>query len=136
MASPSLELLLEGIEEFLRERVETYDQLAALLWFSEGSSEPRSARDTASALGMPEAAADDALKRLASAGLLRRVSGSARFRYEPARPELDGVVRRLGVLHREHRVEVIRLMNRASVARLRESVLRTFSPHFRRRPDK
>ena len=133
--APSPESDLSSIAALL-ERIETYEQLEALLWFSSGSDEPRSARDAAEALSLPEASVTDALNRLASAGLLRRVTGSSRFRFEAKTLELETAVRKLAVLQQQNRVEVVRLMNAHAIARLRNAVVSTFGPHLRRRSEK
>jgi hypothetical protein len=134
MTTSRPELDLASIERFLLERVETYEQLEALLWFARGTGEPRSAQEAAEALSLPELAVTDALNALAKAELLRRVAGAARFRYEPGTVELEAAVRKLSLLHEQDRIQVIRIMSAQSIARLRSSTLRAFAQHFRRRP--
>lgn len=135
MVAPPQEPDLTSIAALL-ERIETYEELEALLWFSSGSEEPRSAREAAEALSLPERSVTDALNRLAAAGLLRHVTGSSRFRFETKTPELEMAVRDLALLHQQNRVEVVRLMNAHAIARLRHAVLATFGPHLRRRSEK
>jgi hypothetical protein len=126
---------ITSIEQFLLERVETHEQLQALLWFSSGNGEPRSPEEAAKALSLPEPAVAEALSALVKAELLRRVAGT-RFRYEPATPELEAAVRRLSLLHEQDGVQVIRIMSAQALARLRTFALRAFALNFRGRPAK
>jgi DNA-binding transcriptional ArsR family regulator len=136
MTSSPPDVALASIKRLLFERIETYDQLEVLLWLCSGNGEPQSAPDAAAALSLPKPAVTEALSALTAAGLLRRVVGSDRFRYEPETPELETVVRELALLYEHDRVQVIRIMSAQAIARLRRSALQAFAPSLPRVPRK
>ena len=120
------------VQVFLRERMESYEQLEVLLLLRTRPSDPWAASAVASELHMPEPAADQALRALSRHGLLSvAVSPKALvFRYQPESAELAALVEKLAGAYTEQRIAVVRLMTANSIERLRARALRTFANAF------
>lgn len=120
------------VQAFLRERMESYEQLEVLLLLRARPDDAWAANAVGSELHMPEAAADHSLRALSRHGLLS-VAASPKelvFSYRPESAELAALVEKLAGAYTEQRIEVVRLMTTNSIDRLRAGALRTFANAF------
>lgn len=116
----------------LREHVETYEQLEALLLLQRDPKRTWSADAAGAALKISPEAAADALDHLSGRGLLAIApSGSGRlFRYAPTRAHTDEAVERLAREYDQNRLEIIKLMSAYAIERLRTAAIRAFAGAF------
>lgn len=120
------------VQSFLRDRVESYEQLATLLLLRSNADKLWDASQVASILGIPESIAEEALRGLFEQRLLDMtvVTEEARFRYDPTPAELDGLVAKLEKADAEQKTDVLRLMTANAIQRLRAKALTTFAEAF------
>jgi hypothetical protein len=120
------------VQAFLHDRVESHEQLAALLLLRSTADKSWDAAQVASVLGIPEGIADEALRGLREQSLLSAsiAANEVRFRYDPEPVELDGVVAKLEKADAEQKIDVLRLMTANAIERLRTKALTTFAEAF------
>lgn len=124
--------LPEEVRRFLREHIESYEQLAIVLLLR--SRQDRALdRDAISAeLKLPEAIVDEALHTLSRRELVARAPATdgEHFMYSPETPQLAELVSTLAALNVERQLDVMRLMTANSIERLRAKALSTFADAF------
>ena len=118
VSSPPGGSIPPSIEQFLLERVATHEQLQTLLWLLQHSEDPISAGELEPELGIPALELQEALSELADAQLLARAGDSLRYRYAPARSDLDAKTRLLAILYEQDRFEVVRVMAENAMKRM------------------
>jgi hypothetical protein len=120
------------VEECLRDTVQSFEQLAALLLLRQSPEREWRASDVATELRMTRSEAERALLQLEERGLLRiRDDETTRgWAYRPATPRLAAVIDAVAIAYDEHPLDVMRLMNKLSIARIRSAALRTFADAF------
>lgn len=120
------------VQTFLRDRVESYEQLATLLLLRSSADRLWDISQVATALCIPESIAEEALQGLSAQGLLDMSTAAeeVRFRYNPEPVELEVLVAKLAKADTEHRLEVMRLMTANAIERLRAKALTTFAEAF------
>lgn len=120
-----------GLQQFMADYIQTYEQLEALLWFFSHRGEAIAGSSLARTLRIHEARLEEAIDRLVATGFLAPDPGSPGLtRYEPADHELDASVRALAAFYEQNRFEVVRIMAENSIQRLRKSALHTFAGCF------
>jgi hypothetical protein len=109
------------VQRFVRERVESYEQLEILVLLRARRSESWTASAIAAQLRMPELVAEQDLRALRQQGLLTSSTGpdALLFRYGPREPELASALEQLVGAYGEHRIEVIQLLTANALERLR-----------------
>ncbi|MFZ5896338.1 MAG: hypothetical protein ACOY0T_35110 [Myxococcota bacterium] len=115
----SSEVVPTSIEEFLLERVETHEQLQALLWLQAHPDISVTAATLADELSLTEMDAEEALSALVQSELLARCGEKpSRYRYAPARSIFEARVRLLAMLHEQHRFDVVRVLGENAIKRM------------------
>jgi hypothetical protein len=121
----------DDVRALLVERIHSFEQLEALLLLRREPRQSWDAHSVSVALKMTVEASIEALDQLRASRLVAEQPGPQRqFRYSPGERALDVTVGRLVVVYDEARLEIIRLMNRNAVDRLRSSAIRTFADSF------
>lgn len=121
------------VELLLREDVETYEQLEALLALVSRSERPHTAAELAAAAGLDEESAAEALAHLRLRGLAiaeKSAEGVERYRFAAGSTGRDAAARALARIYAERPAEVARRMAANAIERLRTQALRTFSDAF------
>ncbi|MFZ5890719.1 MAG: hypothetical protein ACOY0T_06675 [Myxococcota bacterium] len=122
---------LNALRVFLSERVESFEELEALLLLR-GAGVPLTTFDLSERLGLSEASTSLALQALVTRGLLRSLESGAAARYwYSAENPFDSDVERLAATYRNERMLVVELMAKNALARIRSAALRTFAEAFR-----
>lgn len=120
------------VSSFLNARVETFEQLEALLLLYSERGQALTSESIASKLGIAKDDVVEALDHLQSIGLVRR-HGDAddeRYGFAPQNDELSNLIGRLATLNAERRVEVMKLMSTNAITRVRDAAIRTFADAF------
>ena len=99
-----------SLEEFIETRIESVDDLRALLLFYHTPETERDAIETGGKLHVTPATAESALMRLAGKGLLAASGKPARYRFQPQSPELARLIQQLVELDRERPVTLIKMI--------------------------
>lgn len=120
----SAKTLPEEVQEFLRDRVRSFEDLETLLLLRNHPGETWSAERVASKLNISSAAAQESLDQLGRQNLLDVMVGgqSFLFAYNPGNPALRESVDRLVRAYTENRIEVMKVMSSDAVERVRGSV--------------
>jgi hypothetical protein len=124
---------LEHLQQFLFERVTTYEELEVLLLLLRKEGLAFSAAGVAEQLGASRDDCLTALENLERQGLLARAEEPTKFRYAPSDSALAQGVEELATAYRDQRILVIQMMSRNAVARVRTAAIRTFADAFRLR---
>jgi hypothetical protein len=114
---------------FLRDHVESYEQLEILLFLRARAHQTWASNALAAELGIAESLMEDALRFLCQRRLLGVVvsPGSVLFRYDPESAELAELVRRLADVCVEERLQIMRWMTANAIDRVRSRALSTFA---------
>jgi DNA-binding IclR family transcriptional regulator len=124
---------LERLQQFLFERIATYEELEILLLLLRREGLALSLADVAKELGASNDDCRTALQNLERQGLLARAEEPPRFRYAPSDAVLAQRVAELATAYRDQRILIIQMMNRNAVARVKTAAIRTFADAFRLR---
>lgn len=120
------------VQVFLREHIESYEQLELLLIVRAD----RESRWTEGSLGtrlrLSPSPVRAALDRLAAAGFVERQahSGEDSYAYVCQSEETEATIAQLAASYREYPIPIIKLMSANAIERLRTAALRTFSDAF------
>jgi DNA-binding transcriptional ArsR family regulator len=129
----------DDVQHFLRDRVETFEQLESLLVLWRQRSRKSSIDDIVSGSKMRENAVAIALAELNHAGLIEKYleAGVEYYRLSGALALNDELLERLQHAYDDDILEVMKLMTSNAMERLRTSAVRTFSEAFvlRRKKD-
>jgi predicted transcriptional regulator len=120
------------VERFLRDELESYDQLEALLWLRLDRRRSATVEEVAAALGITSDSATEALEHLRRRGLAGSDPASAtpRFVYAAPPAEIDATIQTLADLYEERRLDVIKRMTANAIDRVRTAAIRAFSDAF------
>jgi hypothetical protein len=120
------------LKKFLRERIQSYEQLELLLLVRQSPSQVWSLELIAKRLRIQEAAALEAVNDLRNGELLEMMLDGHRraYRYRPATPELARLSDELANAFEEERLALVRLMNQNAVERVRTAAMRMFADSF------
>ncbi|HEV7668218.1 MAG TPA: hypothetical protein VGS22_06820 [Thermoanaerobaculia bacterium] len=121
------------LESFLRDYVESYEELKALICLGTARDTWSTAESLASECRVNEETILTALERLAHVGLLaRRDAPSAlEFRLHDDFQTRGDLFDRLAVMYRQNSLQLIEVMTKNAIERVRASALRTFADSFR-----
>ena len=130
--------LPSDVRALVQDRVHSIEQLEALQLLSRERERAFLAPEVATALRLPLDAARSALEELVHAGFVRAsVETPLTFQYAPRDEALAARVDQLVAAYATHRVELLVLISKSAMNRVRTGALRTFSEAFRlRRPKK
>lgn len=117
---------------FLQDRLGGLDELEVLLLVRRDAGRGWTAAEVAEELELPESSSVAALANLCHVSLLRAEgAGTAqRYVYHPPGPDLDQIVSSLAEVYEGSRLEVMRILSRSALERIRSAVARTFSDAF------
>ncbi len=129
--------LPEAVRQLLRERVETHEQLGALLYARAQGDRAFSADEAAAAVGLASSEAEAALSHLVAHALLG-VDGGAppRYRYAARSSQQALVIDQLAIVHDRQQLALLRQMGANAIERMRTSAARAFSEAFVLRKEK
>jgi hypothetical protein len=121
------------LESFLRDYVESYEELKVLICLGTARESWRTIESIASDCRVDEEAILAALERLARGGVLaRRDAPSAlEFRLHDDFQSRGDLLDRLAVEYRQNSLRLIEIMTKSAIDRVRASALRTFADSFR-----
>ncbi len=127
-------MISDDVKALLRDHIESFEQLEILLLLHRRRGDTWTPDSVARALSMnmdPDDAAT-ALEDLCRSSLVDvRVDGAGRsYRYRQGAPNLEATIHALSEGYEEHRLEVIKLMNKNAIERVRTSAMRTFADAF------
>jgi hypothetical protein len=127
----------DEVRIFLRERIETYEELEVLLLLQREALAPWTADMLAARLHIPLATLAEALAALRGQSLVERfsVATAQHYRLSPSVAR-DETLSRLASLYESQSVEIIKLMSANSIDRIRTAALRAFADAFLFRKDK
>jgi hypothetical protein len=129
---PEVSEVPETVRALLRDRIENYEQLETLLLLRRGQAIVWSCQAVAQHLNIEPDAARSALNRLCRAGLLRPRENGAEPQFEYG-PQLEGDAETVDLLARfydEARLQIMALMNKFALDRVRSSAARAFADAF------
>jgi len=119
-------VLPRDVLAFLRERIESYQQLEILLLLRARPERRRSVRSIAAELRLPEASAVEACHFLQQQELACAVEGTGELLvvYGPVCPELDGTIGQLAMAYAGNRIDVASAMAVHALDRFRSRASR------------
>jgi hypothetical protein len=117
------------LRQFLRDHVETYEQLEILVLLAGAPDRHWHGDDIAAALHLDRAVVAEALAHLDRAGLFEAAGADAAPRLA-ARPDRAAIVARLAEVYRRDRLGIMNLMTSNALERVRTSALRAFTSAF------
>jgi len=117
------------VREFLREHVESYEQLEVLLIFSRAVDRAWSPGELAVEASVSPEAAREAVEHLSRVGVLAKSGAGADERFMP-NAAYAGRIDRLVAEYRRDRLAVMNLMTSYALERVRTSALRAFTGAF------
>jgi DNA-binding MarR family transcriptional regulator len=122
----------DDVRRLLREHVENYEQLDALLLLRNHPDGSWTAGAVAERLKIPPSSASKALEDLRRNGLvdIGGERGDPVARFAPVTSSLARAVEQLSVAYEDHRLEVMNLMNENAIERVRFAAIRTFAEAF------
>lgn len=122
----------QDVQVLLSQDIQTFEQLEALLLLRTDPTTVWGVAEVGARLNVSDEIALEALESLATTGLVEATGSKASrgFRYSPANRTLDDITARLASAYEQSRFEVLRLMSRNAVDRLRSSAIRTFANAF------
>jgi hypothetical protein len=126
------------LEQFLFDYVETYEELQVLACLGVGRELWWEPEDVTRDCGVERSATLTALQRLTASGLLMKQGSEPNFKYRLHDDFLGRsyIFDRLALEYRQHRLQLIEVMTRNAIERVRASAVRTFAECFRIRGPK
>ncbi|HEX5656970.1 MAG TPA: hypothetical protein VFX59_07230 [Polyangiales bacterium] len=119
------------VREFVCKRIHAIEQLEILLLLHADRAEAWTARSVAAAVRIGDADVADALRHLSAEGLLIESAGSTpQFKYAPVGTELGACVDTLAEIYARSRLEVLQLISRGAMDRIRTAQVRAFASAF------
>jgi hypothetical protein len=125
--------LPQSVKRLLTSRIETHDQLQALLLVYEGCGRFWTPQSASEVMGIPPPDARAALEHLCGVGLgVRELHGAVEnFSYHPRPLEVDEAVRELAAHYDQSRVEIMQLIAANAIERVRTGAIKLFTDPFR-----
>jgi len=117
------------VQDFLRDRILSYEQLETLLLLRRRREESLSAKAVAERLHVSEQAATDVLGHLSCQNLLEVRVGKecVLFSYQPENADVESVVEQLADSYKSNRLVVMNLMNANAMDRVRMHARNVFT---------
>lgn len=125
-------MIADNVRALLYDCIESFEQLGILLLLQRRRGDEWAPASVAGELNLDSDVAKKALEHLCRRNLVAaRVEGKAAFfRYGPGNPALESAVSGLAEAYQESLLEVMQLMNKNAIERVRTSALRTFADAF------
>lgn len=126
------------VDEFLRDHIESYEQLELLLIMRSDTGPSWTEETLGARLRITSAPVRAALDRLESAGFAeaRVQAGEKHYAYLCQSDNVEATISRLAAAYREYPIPIIKVMSANAIERLRTAALRTFADAFIVRKDK
>jgi len=119
------------VRTLLDERIHTLEQLEAIILVRKGEREDWSGEEVADLLHISIESANEALQRLAQAGVLEAIELPAHVvRYRGFTKRFEAVVDRLLEVYESNRIELMMLLSANAIERMRTGALRAFAEAF------
>ena len=99
-----------NLEEFIKTRIESVDELRVLLLFHARPQSDWCAEEIVQNLYLPPALVAVVLPRLVAKGLLSSAGDPPRYRFQPASAEIGGLIDQLAEMDRVRPVSLINLI--------------------------
>jgi hypothetical protein len=124
--------LPEEVQRFLREHIESFEQLEIVLLLRSRPDQALSSTAISAELRLPETIVDETLHTLSGRELVARAPGvdGPLFTYSPETPTLAELVSAVAQLNQDRRLDVMRVMTANSIDRLRAKAVSTFADAF------
>ncbi len=113
----------------IEQRLHSIEALEVVLALRERAGQTVAVRDLSAKLRISAASVESALTELCNASLATCHGDAAR--YQPGSPELGDAVEALVVAYEHKRVEVLVLISKNAIGRVRNGALKTFAEAFR-----
>jgi DNA-binding transcriptional ArsR family regulator len=125
-------MIPEDVTNLLRGYIESFEQLEIMLLLHRTRAESSTTDAVASALNLSPDAAATALEKLSRVGLAELLidGGTRRYRCRQGVADLEATLHKLAEVYEENRLDVIKLMNKNAIERVRTSAMRAFSDAF------
>jgi hypothetical protein len=120
--------------DLIQERIHSIEALEVVLALRERRERVVTAGDLSASLRISASSVESALSELCEGGLVACERGTAR--YQPSSGELESAVEALVQAYEHHRVEILVLISKNAIGRVRNDALRTFAEAFRVRKGK
>lgn len=131
------DIVSDDVRAFLREYIESYEELELVLLLHRESLGSWSAQSLGAQLHLDSSVLDGALLALLNKQLVKKVVDERSACYQlQSFPALDGILGRLARTYASNAVEIVKLMSAHSIERIRTAALRTFANAFVFRKDK
>ena len=123
---------IDALKRFLFDYVEDLEKLAVLAWLSEQPTTLGQGRDAvAKATGLPPSSVREALLRLVERRLVLRTEAEpAAFSYAPQDARVAALARRVLDEYRANPRQVMELMTKNSIERVKSAAVQTFAESF------
>jgi DNA-binding IclR family transcriptional regulator len=123
---------IDALKRFLFDYVEDLEKLAVLAWLSEQPTALGQGREAvAKATGLPQPSVREALGRLVERGLvLRSEAEPAAFSYAPQDTRVATLAQRVLDEYRANPLQVMELMTKNSIERVKSAAVQTFAESF------
>jgi hypothetical protein len=125
-------MISEDVKALLRDHIESFEQLEILLLLHRRRGDTWTPDSAASELNLDPDAAATALEDLCRGGIaeVSGEGGARRYQYRQGTPTMEATIHALAEGYDEHRLEVIKLMNKNAIERVRTSAMRAFADAF------
>jgi hypothetical protein len=125
-------MISEDVKALLRDRIESFEQLEILLLLRRMHGDTLAPNAVERELNLGSIDVAKALEDLCRGNLIEvRAGGEAPlFIYGPGTPRLEAAVNDLAKAYDDNRLEVMKLMNRYAIERVRTSAMRAFADAF------
>ena len=125
------ETLPENVRAFLRDHVESYEQLELLLFLREQHALEWSMRQIAERMHFPADEIDEAVRGLVVAGcVVERAQPERAIRYAPRDEGQAAAIDALAAAYAARPLAIIKLMNANAIERVRSAAIDTFADAF------
>ena len=119
----------EDIRDFLIKNIESYEQLATLILLHANPGQAWTIADAAAKLNADPSDARRYLSHMVEHQLARAV-GEKTFQYAPASEELAARVDRVLAVYADNALEIVKIMTKNAIERVRSSAMQTFADAF------
>ncbi len=127
----TLEPLTQVVQELIRERIHSIEELEALMLLRAEPLRHWSDSAVAEALKISPALTRSALQLLVQKGLCSALSSdNSSTKFDPETPALEARVEQLAEAYGAHRIEVLVFISQSAISRVRSGALRVFAQAF------
>lgn len=128
---PLPESLPTAVRAFLRDHIESYEQLEILLLLRRRPGEALTARALMDRMELPRDTVEESLDGLARAGCVTAGARSGEpVRYAPRDATLAATIDGLAAAYEDSRLAIIKLMSANAIERVRSAAIHTFADAF------